>query len=144
MRTSRALDTHDDDHDRGLAFDVGTLMARRRALQVLGGAGLLALVGCGTSGSDATATAAGAGAASTTAAGAAGSGGSSGSSDGAGGIRWNGSPQCVLREIVLYTVTVTVTVTHCPLYRSEIQILPSSQTPKMAALWTQLVVLFAL
>lgn len=58
---------HDDLHHRGLAFDVGTLMARRRALQVIGGAGLLALVGCSSSGSDATAstttTAAGAGAA---------------------------------------------------------------------------------
>jgi protocatechuate 3,4-dioxygenase beta subunit len=43
---------HDEDHDRGLAFDVNTLMARRRALQVLGGAGLLALVGCGANGSD--------------------------------------------------------------------------------------------
>ena len=63
-------DHHDDeDHHRGLAFDVGTVMARRRALQLLGGAGLLALVGCGSSGSDgATTTSAAAG--STTAAGA--------------------------------------------------------------------------
>ena len=62
----------DDLHHRGLAFDVGTLMARRRALQVIGGAGLLALVGCASSGSDATTTttaaaAGAAGGASTTA-----------------------------------------------------------------------------
>ena len=34
------------DHDRGLDFDVRTLMARRSALGLLSGAGLLALVGC--------------------------------------------------------------------------------------------------
>jgi protocatechuate 3,4-dioxygenase beta subunit len=39
---------HDDDnHDRGLQFDVQTLMHRRRALMLLGGAGALLLVGCG-------------------------------------------------------------------------------------------------
>lgn len=63
-------DHHDDDHDRGLAFDVGTLMARRRALALMGGAGLLALVGCGTSSSDgASTTTAATGAATTAAAG---------------------------------------------------------------------------
>ena len=36
------------DHDRGLEFDVRTLMARRSALGLLSGAGLLALVGCPT------------------------------------------------------------------------------------------------
>ena len=56
LRTSRSNPIADhrhgaDDHDRGLAFDVGTLVARRRALQMIGGAGLLALVGCGSSGS---------------------------------------------------------------------------------------------
>jgi protocatechuate 3,4-dioxygenase beta subunit len=40
------------DHDRGLDFDVRTLVARRSALGILSGAGLLALVGC----SDGTAT----------------------------------------------------------------------------------------
>jgi len=34
------------DHDRGLEFDVRTLLARRSALGLLSGAGLLALVGC--------------------------------------------------------------------------------------------------
>jgi protocatechuate 3,4-dioxygenase beta subunit len=56
----------DDDHDRGLAFDVDTLIARRRALQLIGGAGLLALAGCGSSGSrgaSATTTTAAAGSA---------------------------------------------------------------------------------
>jgi protocatechuate 3,4-dioxygenase beta subunit len=44
-----------DDHDRGLSFDLATmttrrLMDRRRALQVVAGAGLTALVGCGSGG----------------------------------------------------------------------------------------------
>jgi protocatechuate 3,4-dioxygenase beta subunit len=60
----------EDLHHRGLAFDVGTLMARRRALQVIGGAGLLALVGCSSSGSE--------GAATTTTAAAAGAAGAAG------------------------------------------------------------------
>lgn len=34
-------------HDRGLLFDLQTLVDRRRALAVLGGTGLVALVGCG-------------------------------------------------------------------------------------------------
>jgi protocatechuate 3,4-dioxygenase beta subunit len=37
---------HGEGHDRGLAFDVGTLLARRSALQLFGGASLLALAGC--------------------------------------------------------------------------------------------------
>ncbi len=37
----------DHDHDRGLAFDLGTL-SRRRALAVLGGGALAVLVGCGS------------------------------------------------------------------------------------------------
>ena len=46
---------HDDDHDRGLVHDLGTVMARRRALRLLGGAGLgLALAACGASGSSTT------------------------------------------------------------------------------------------
>jgi intradiol ring-cleaving dioxygenase-like protein len=39
-------DDLDDDHDRGLAFDVGTLLARRGALKLLGGVSLLAIGGC--------------------------------------------------------------------------------------------------
>jgi protocatechuate 3,4-dioxygenase beta subunit len=35
-----------DDHHGGLAHDVATLLHRRRALQLLGGVGLIALVGC--------------------------------------------------------------------------------------------------
>src|SRR6187431_317696 len=34
------------DHDRGLEFDVRTMVARRSALGLLGGAGLAALAGC--------------------------------------------------------------------------------------------------
>ena len=41
-----------DDHDRGLVFDLETLVARRRVLGLFAGAGLAALVGC--SDSDAT------------------------------------------------------------------------------------------
>ncbi|KGN36085.1 intradiol ring-cleavage dioxygenase [Knoellia subterranea] len=37
------------DHDRGLEFDVATLLDRRRALGIFGGAGLLALAGCAAS-----------------------------------------------------------------------------------------------
>ncbi|MCC6830270.1 MAG: intradiol ring-cleavage dioxygenase, partial [Thermoleophilia bacterium] len=46
------------DHDRGLAFDVSTLVSRRRALQLLAVGGLTALAGCGSSSSGGT-TAAG-------------------------------------------------------------------------------------
>jgi protocatechuate 3,4-dioxygenase beta subunit len=42
------------DHDRGLSHDLPTLLSRRRALTLLGGAGLAAaLAGCGITGSDA-------------------------------------------------------------------------------------------
>ena len=37
------------DHDRGLQFDVSTLMTRRRALQLVAAGGLAAVVGCGSS-----------------------------------------------------------------------------------------------
>jgi protocatechuate 3,4-dioxygenase beta subunit len=37
------------DHDLGLAFDLSTLVQRRQALKIFGGAGLLALAGCGSS-----------------------------------------------------------------------------------------------
>ena len=37
---------HANDHHGGLAYDVATLLGRRRALQLLGGVGLVALVGC--------------------------------------------------------------------------------------------------
>jgi protocatechuate 3,4-dioxygenase beta subunit len=38
------------DHDRGLSFDLSTLMTRRRALQLAAAGGLAAVVGCGSSG----------------------------------------------------------------------------------------------
>ena len=40
-------DNHDDDlHDRGLQFDLQTLVQRRHALKLLSGAAMIALVGC--------------------------------------------------------------------------------------------------
>jgi protocatechuate 3,4-dioxygenase beta subunit len=88
------MDPHDDDHDRGLAFDLSTMQQRRLAmpvtaaldrrglLKLLGGFGLLALAGCGadratgTSNSSAAPSSSAAGAASTAAAAAQTSGGS--------------------------------------------------------------------
>ena len=46
------------DHDRGLQFDVSTLMTRRRALQLVAAGGLAAVVGCGSSSSGSSGTAA--------------------------------------------------------------------------------------
>ncbi|HSJ74275.1 MAG TPA: twin-arginine translocation signal domain-containing protein [Miltoncostaeaceae bacterium] len=46
------------DHDRGLQFDVSTLMTRRRALQLVAAGGLAAALGCGSSSSDSGGTAA--------------------------------------------------------------------------------------
>ena len=47
---------HDDRHDRGLEFDVRTLLARRRVLGIFGGLGAgAALAACGTSGDSSTA-----------------------------------------------------------------------------------------
>ncbi|MEO5901327.1 MAG: intradiol ring-cleavage dioxygenase [Ilumatobacteraceae bacterium] len=48
MNTTHELHEHDEDHDRGLGFDLPTLMNRRRIFQLAAGAGLLALVGCGS------------------------------------------------------------------------------------------------
>jgi protocatechuate 3,4-dioxygenase beta subunit len=51
-------DDHDDaDHHRGLAGDLSTLLQRRRALQLLGGAGLFAIVGCAAKSADTSTTA---------------------------------------------------------------------------------------
>jgi protocatechuate 3,4-dioxygenase beta subunit len=46
----RRMDTelHDHDHARGLAFDVSTLLGRRRALKLFAGAGVAALAACGS------------------------------------------------------------------------------------------------
>jgi protocatechuate 3,4-dioxygenase beta subunit len=54
------------DHDRGLSFDLSTLMSRRQALQLFAIGGLTALVGCGSSSNDSSgATGSGAGSGST-------------------------------------------------------------------------------
>ncbi|MFC6006450.1 intradiol ring-cleavage dioxygenase [Angustibacter luteus] len=48
-------DEHDDEHDRGLSHDLPTLLSRRRALTLVGGAGLVAaLAACGAGGDDAS------------------------------------------------------------------------------------------
>ena len=65
------------DHDRGLQFDVLTLMTRRRALQLVAVGGLAAVVGCGSSSNGS------AGAASTAAAETAASSGSTAAATGA-------------------------------------------------------------
>ena len=61
------METDVHDHDHGLAHDLSTLLGRRRALQLFAGAGLVALVGCGSDDDASTATTA----AATSAAGAA-------------------------------------------------------------------------
>ncbi len=64
MTRERTREVHEDDphdHDRGLSFDISTLMNRRRALGLFAVGGLATLVGCGSSSSessDATASAA--------------------------------------------------------------------------------------
>lgn len=40
------MDHELEDHDRGLTFDLSTLLARRRVLSILGGVGIAALAGC--------------------------------------------------------------------------------------------------
>ena len=74
MTRERTQDVHEDevhDHDRGLSFDMSTLMTRRRALQLLAIGGLTTVVGCGSSsygGSSSTTTSAsGAGSTASTA-----------------------------------------------------------------------------
>jgi protocatechuate 3,4-dioxygenase beta subunit len=54
------------DHDRGLSFDLSTLMSRRRALQLLAVGGLTTLVGCGASSGNSPGTTASTAAATTT------------------------------------------------------------------------------
>jgi protocatechuate 3,4-dioxygenase beta subunit len=75
------LHDHDEDHDRGLAFDLPRFLGRRRALQVLAGGGLATLVAaCGSGGSDdkasgsTTTTTTGSGSGSDTTTGSSGSG----------------------------------------------------------------------
>ena len=64
---SVVVDHELEDHDRGLAFDMSTLLQRRRVLQLIGGAGLLALVGCGSSAKSSSGSASTTSAAATTA-----------------------------------------------------------------------------
>jgi protocatechuate 3,4-dioxygenase beta subunit len=48
-RTHQVVEEHPHDHDRGLAFDMSTLISRRKALGILAFGGVAALVGCGSS-----------------------------------------------------------------------------------------------
>ncbi|HEX6787069.1 MAG TPA: intradiol ring-cleavage dioxygenase [Acidimicrobiales bacterium] len=75
-------DQDEHDHDRGLAFDLSTLLNRRRMLQLIGGAGVLALAGCASSGSSGSSGGSATTASATTAAGA----GTTGSSGGSVGV----------------------------------------------------------
>ena len=76
MTQERTPHVHEDevhDHDRGLSFDVSTLMTRRRALQLAAVGGLAAVVGCGgASSGDASTTTASSSASGSTATAAAG------------------------------------------------------------------------
>lgn len=54
-------------HDRGLEFDVATLLGRRRALGIFGGAGLLALAGCADASTGSTSAASSTGSATASA-----------------------------------------------------------------------------
>ena len=65
-RTRQVIEDDPHDHDRGLDFDMGTLMSRRTALGLFAFGGMAALVGCGSSSSGSSATTTGA--ATTTAA----------------------------------------------------------------------------
>ena len=55
--TRQVLEDDPHDHDRGLSFDVSTLINRRRALQMFAVGGLATLVGCGSSSSGSSTTA---------------------------------------------------------------------------------------
>ena len=59
MGQQRTRQVHEDDphdHDRGLSFDVSTLMNRRRALGLFAIGGLAVVAGCGSSSSGSSAT----------------------------------------------------------------------------------------
>jgi protocatechuate 3,4-dioxygenase beta subunit len=62
-----AIDPHEElhDHDRGLAFDLSTLLSRRRALTMLAAAGLATLAGCGSDSGGSSAASTSTGSAST-------------------------------------------------------------------------------
>jgi protocatechuate 3,4-dioxygenase beta subunit len=56
MNKATIVEHEDPNLDRGLSFDLSTVMNRRRALQVFAGAGLVALAGCKASGGSSTTT----------------------------------------------------------------------------------------
>lgn len=93
----------DDELDRGLAYDLGRMMARRRALTLLGGAGLgVVLAACGGSGSS-TATSTTDGSTSTTTSTsdggqAGGPGGAPTGGDGSGSSSGSGDPDAIPEE----------------------------------------------
>jgi protocatechuate 3,4-dioxygenase beta subunit len=79
METEQRHDHHDEDHDRGLSFDLPMIVNRRRALTLLGGAGLATIVAaCGSSDSGSAATGSSTTSTSTTIAGATAASGSDG------------------------------------------------------------------
>ena len=80
---SELLDDEDHDHDRGLAFDLTTLLDRRRAMKLFAGAALVSLAACGQddkTAAGATSSTSTSGATSTSAAGTPSTGASSPSS----------------------------------------------------------------
>ena len=50
-RTQQVIEENPEDHDRGLGFDLGTLMSRRKALGLFAVTGIGLLAGCGSSSS---------------------------------------------------------------------------------------------
>lgn len=51
-RTQQVIEDDPEDHDRGLSFDINTLMSRRKALGLFAVTGIGLLAGCGTSNDD--------------------------------------------------------------------------------------------
>ena len=66
-RTQQVMEEDPEDHDRGLGFDLGTLMSRRKALALFAVSGIGVLAGCGSSSSGSGAAASTSGSAPTTA-----------------------------------------------------------------------------
>ena len=55
-RTQQVIEDDPHDHDRGLSFDIDTLMSRRKALGLFAVTGIGLLAGCGSSGDDGAAS----------------------------------------------------------------------------------------
>ncbi len=51
-RTQQVIEENPEDHDRGLTFDINTLMSRRKALGLFALGGVAVLAGCGSSSDD--------------------------------------------------------------------------------------------